>query len=223
MRGRSVLVVAHRLSTIRSADVIVVMRHGLVVETGSHASLLASRGAYHALVQGQLAVAPAVTDDGRCGAAAGSPAAPPSRGNLLLRQATEPDWRPQPEASGSGSDDGSSCCDSTTADSSAGHSAAGERREGRGGAPGRPSLLSQSGVRRAGGASSAPGGRGSRPPTTPTGARSAAAASPTASAGSASRAAPGRSGSPSDSPSSRAPAPGRGTARGAGALSPRQR
>ena len=57
-RGRSVLVVAHRLSTVRAADIIVVMRSGVVVEMGSHADLLAARGAYHSLVLLQLADAP---------------------------------------------------------------------------------------------------------------------------------------------------------------------
>lgn len=46
MQGRTTLVVAHRLSTIEAADVILVMDKGRIVERGSHAELLASDGAY---------------------------------------------------------------------------------------------------------------------------------------------------------------------------------
>ncbi len=53
-RGRTVVVVAHRLSTVRDADSIVVMDGGKVVETGDHASLIERRGAYYNLVRNQL-------------------------------------------------------------------------------------------------------------------------------------------------------------------------
>ncbi|VAX14456.1 Lipid A export permease/ATP-binding protein MsbA [hydrothermal vent metagenome] len=49
MQKRTTLVIAHRLSTIEQADVIVVMDHGRIVETGSHAQLLAKGGHYAAL------------------------------------------------------------------------------------------------------------------------------------------------------------------------------
>ncbi len=46
MRGRTTFVVAHRLSTVRSADCIVVMKHGRIVESGGHQQLLVAGGAY---------------------------------------------------------------------------------------------------------------------------------------------------------------------------------
>jgi len=47
MAGRSVFVIAHRLSTVRRADRIAVLEHGAIVETGTHDQLLAARGVYH--------------------------------------------------------------------------------------------------------------------------------------------------------------------------------
>ena len=46
MKGRTTLVIAHRLSTIQRMDIIVVLDHGTIVETGSHAELLAQGGLY---------------------------------------------------------------------------------------------------------------------------------------------------------------------------------
>ncbi len=54
MAGRTSFVVAHRLSTIRGADLILVMRDGHVVEQGTHASLLKKNGAYAALYKAQF-------------------------------------------------------------------------------------------------------------------------------------------------------------------------
>ena len=48
-RGRTTITIAHRLSTVRGADQIVVLDHGRVIEAGTHASLLANRGRYAAL------------------------------------------------------------------------------------------------------------------------------------------------------------------------------
>ena len=49
MKGRTTFAIAHRLSTIRNADQILVLEHGLIVERGSHAELLASGGRYFEL------------------------------------------------------------------------------------------------------------------------------------------------------------------------------
>ncbi len=53
-RGRTVVVVAHRLSTVRNADRIIVLDGGRVVETGNHDSLIERKGAYYNLVKNQL-------------------------------------------------------------------------------------------------------------------------------------------------------------------------
>ncbi len=54
MEGRTVFVIAHRLSTVRNADVILVLEHGIVVERGSHAELLQQRGEYYQLYHGMF-------------------------------------------------------------------------------------------------------------------------------------------------------------------------
>ena len=53
-KGKTVVIVAHRLSTVKNADQIVVIDHGKVVEIGNHESLTAKRGAYYNLVKNQL-------------------------------------------------------------------------------------------------------------------------------------------------------------------------
>jgi subfamily B ATP-binding cassette protein MsbA len=55
MRGRTTIVIAHRLSTVESADRIVVMSHGRIVEAGTHAELLAAGGVYAGLHRLQFA------------------------------------------------------------------------------------------------------------------------------------------------------------------------
>jgi ATP-binding cassette subfamily B protein len=49
MKIGTMLVVAHRLSTVRNADKIIVLSHGKIVEEGTHASLLAAKGKYYSL------------------------------------------------------------------------------------------------------------------------------------------------------------------------------
>lgn len=55
--GRTRIVIAHRLSTVRNADRIVVLRQGRVVEQGTHAQLVEQRGYYYELVRNQLELA----------------------------------------------------------------------------------------------------------------------------------------------------------------------
>ena len=55
MEGRTSFIVAHRLSTIREADIILVMRDGQIVEQGNHETLLAKKGFYATLYESQFA------------------------------------------------------------------------------------------------------------------------------------------------------------------------
>lgn len=56
-KGRTRIVIAHRLSTVKNADQIVVLRHGQVVEVGTHAQLIAHKGYYYELIKNQLELA----------------------------------------------------------------------------------------------------------------------------------------------------------------------
>jgi len=53
-KGKTVVVVAHRLSTVKNADKIVVMENGQIAEEGTHAELIMEKGKYFKLVQNQL-------------------------------------------------------------------------------------------------------------------------------------------------------------------------
>lgn len=53
-KGRTVVVVAHRLSTVKNADQIIVLNQGEIVERGTHSELVAQRGYYYSLVKNQL-------------------------------------------------------------------------------------------------------------------------------------------------------------------------
>ncbi len=55
MRNRTTIVIAHRLSTVRNADLLVVLDHGHLVETGGHHELLARGGLYARLIRRQMA------------------------------------------------------------------------------------------------------------------------------------------------------------------------
>lgn len=52
MQGRTVFVIAHRLSTVKSSDVIMVLDHGEIIERGSHDELIAKKGQYYSLYTG---------------------------------------------------------------------------------------------------------------------------------------------------------------------------
>ena len=52
MKGRTVFVIAHRLSTVQNSDVIMVLDHGVIIERGSHKELIAKRGRYYQLYTG---------------------------------------------------------------------------------------------------------------------------------------------------------------------------
>ena len=57
MEGRTVFVIAHRLSTVMNSDVIMVLDHGRVIERGTHDQLIAKKGTYYQLYTGQAELA----------------------------------------------------------------------------------------------------------------------------------------------------------------------
>ena len=52
MEGRTVFVIAHRLSTVKNSDVIMVLDHGKIIERGSHQDLIDKKGQYYQLYTG---------------------------------------------------------------------------------------------------------------------------------------------------------------------------
>lgn len=54
MEGRTVFVIAHRLSTVRNSNAIMVLEHGEIIERGDHESLIADKGRYYSLYTGQF-------------------------------------------------------------------------------------------------------------------------------------------------------------------------
>ena len=91
MGGRTVLIMAHRLSSVIDADRILVLDGGRVVESGSHAELMAAQGVYHRLMADQVregldAPPPAAAD----GAAAPAAAEPTTEDRRLASAATGP-------------------------------------------------------------------------------------------------------------------------------------
>ena len=52
MKGRTVFVIAHRLSTVKNSDVIIVLDHARIIERGTHEQLLEQKGQYYQLYTG---------------------------------------------------------------------------------------------------------------------------------------------------------------------------
>ena len=55
MHGRTTFVIAHRLSTVRNSDCIMVLEQGRIIERGSHDELIAKKGKYYQLYTGKTA------------------------------------------------------------------------------------------------------------------------------------------------------------------------
>ena len=78
LKGRTVLVVAHRLSTIENADKIIVLDHGQIVEQGTHRELLKSNGLYAQLVHKQIMHGTGDADSTTVGSKSGASTPTPS-------------------------------------------------------------------------------------------------------------------------------------------------
>ena len=64
MRDRTTIVIAHRLSTVRNADFLIVLDRGRIAETGSHAELVVRNGLYARLIRRQLGAREMIAADG---------------------------------------------------------------------------------------------------------------------------------------------------------------
>jgi ATP-binding cassette subfamily B protein len=67
VKGRTTIAIAHRLSTLRKADRLVVLDKGEIVEIGSHEQLMEAQGAYFTLYQAQLRHAAELVEGGAIG------------------------------------------------------------------------------------------------------------------------------------------------------------
>jgi ATP-binding cassette subfamily B multidrug efflux pump len=86
---RTAFVIAHRLSTIRDADLILVMEDGAIVEQGSHAELLAKKGAYRRLYNAQFEGA--VDDEDAVAVPSVALTPPPSTAQIVVEALAEPE------------------------------------------------------------------------------------------------------------------------------------
>ena len=55
MQGRTTFVIAHRLSTVKNSDCIIVLEHGRIIERGTHDQLIEQKGRYYQLYTGKTA------------------------------------------------------------------------------------------------------------------------------------------------------------------------